>query len=199
MTNYYSVEELTTLGIEIFGKNVLISRKASIFNPEVLNIGSNVRIDDFVILSGNISIGSFVHIAPYTALFGKQKIEINNFVGISSRVSIYTESDDFVLGISLTNPTIPDKYRRIFDKGKVTLKKHALVGSGTIIMPNTVINEGTSVGALTLVRGNTEAWSVYSGNPAKKIGPRKSETILKLEKKLLEEYSPCQWTIILTQ
>lgn len=189
MTNYYSVEELTTLGIKIFGKNVLISRKTSILNPELLNIGNNVRIDDFVILSGNICIGSFVHIAPYTALFGKQKIEINDFAGISSRVSIYTESDDYVLGISLTNSTIPDKYRRIFDKGKVTLKKHALVGSGTIIMPDTVINEGTSVGALTLVRGDTEAWSVYSGNPAKKIGPRRSETILKLEKKLLEEYS----------
>ena len=190
MTNYYNVKELTTLGIKSFGRNVLISRKASIFNPELLNIGSNVRIDDFVILSGNISIGSFVHIAPFSALFGKQKIEINNFAGISSRVSIYTESDDFVLGISLTNPTIPDKYRKIFDKGKVIIKKHALVGSGTVIMPNTVINEGTSVGALTLVQGDTEAWSVYSGNPARKVGPRRSETILKLEKKLLKEYSP---------
>ena len=76
-----------------------------------------------------------MHIAPYTALFGKQKIEINNFVGISSRVSIYTESDDFVLGISLANPTIPDKYRKIFDKGKVTLKAKSNKDKPFILIP----------------------------------------------------------------
>lgn len=35
-----------------------------------MTIGSNVRIDDFCILSGRLEFGSYVHIAAYSALYG---------------------------------------------------------------------------------------------------------------------------------
>ena len=45
---------------------------------------------------------------------------------------------------------------------------------------------GTSVGALSLVRKKTEEWSIYLGNPAKKIASRKKD-LLELEKQYLEK------------
>ena len=57
MNSFYSQEELMKIGFLSVGKNVLISKKASIYNPSVISIGNNVRIDDFCILSGKVTIG----------------------------------------------------------------------------------------------------------------------------------------------
>ncbi|MCB6803967.1 hypothetical protein LI178_31950, partial [Enterocloster bolteae] len=53
---------LKAIGFLKYGKNVLVSRKASIYNPEQMVLGDNIRIDDFCILSGNIKLGSYIHI-----------------------------------------------------------------------------------------------------------------------------------------
>ena len=53
-TSFLSESELKTIGFLKYGTNVLVSRKASIYNPEQIVLGDNIRIDDFCILSGNI-------------------------------------------------------------------------------------------------------------------------------------------------
>ncbi len=88
-TSFYKEEELRKIGIRKYGRNVLISRKASIYSPERLIIGDNVRIDDFCILSGAIQVGSYVHIAAFCGLFShEEKISIGDFAGLSARVSV---------------------------------------------------------------------------------------------------------------
>jgi len=47
---FYSREELEKIGFKSIGENVLISDKTSIYNPQNIEIGSNVRIDDTFIL-----------------------------------------------------------------------------------------------------------------------------------------------------
>ncbi len=84
----------------------------------------------------------------------------------------------------MTNPTIPDEYKKEMKK-EVTIGKHSIVGAGSIIMPGVTLAEGTSIGALSLVRKRTEEWSIYLGNPAKKITNRKKD-LLDLEKQYLE-------------
>ena len=69
MNSFYSPEELKTLGLKEYGENVLISRKASIYGAGNISLGSNVRIDDFCLLSGKISLGNYVHIAVGSMLF----------------------------------------------------------------------------------------------------------------------------------
>ncbi|MDR2409353.1 MAG: acyltransferase, partial [Bacteroidales bacterium] len=54
MNSFFSKEELKDIGFKSVGDNVLISRKASFYSVSNISIGSNVRIDDFCILSGNI-------------------------------------------------------------------------------------------------------------------------------------------------
>ena len=48
---FLSPSALAEIGFAAVGKNVLISDKASIYGAERIEIGNNVRIDDFCILS----------------------------------------------------------------------------------------------------------------------------------------------------
>lgn len=96
MNSFLSQEEIAKIGLKSYGQNVYISRHASIYSPEKIAIGDNVRIDDFCILSGIIEIGSCVHIAAYSAIYGGDKgVFISDYANISSRVSVYSVSDDY--------------------------------------------------------------------------------------------------------
>ncbi|MGL5935263.1 MAG: acyltransferase [Cetobacterium sp.] len=181
---FYSREELEKIGFKSLGENVLISDKCSIYSPKKISIGNNVRIDDFCILSGDIKIGNYVHIAAYGAYYGAAGIEIQDFSTTSSRVTIYSQSDDYS-GETLVNPMILEKYKKI-EYGKVIIKKHSIVGSSTIILPGVVLEEGTAIGAMSLVKSKTEEWSINAGIPAKKIKNRK-QNLLELEKQFLRE------------
>lgn len=181
---FYTREELNKIGIKSIGENVLISDKCSIYSPEKISIGNNVRIDDFCILSGDIKIGNHVHIAAFGAYYGAAGIQIDDFSTTSSRVTIYSQSDDYS-GESMSNPMIPDKYKKV-EYGKVIIEKHCIIGSGTVILPGVILKEGSAVGALSLIKKSTEEWTIYAGAPAKKLKNREKK-ILKLEKELAEE------------
>lgn len=181
-TSFYTPEELRELGFKSIGKNVLISRKTSIYHPELIEIGNNVRIDDFCILSGKIKLGNFIHIAAGCYLFaGEAGITMENFSGLSSRVSIYAVTDDYSGGY-LTNPTIPMKYRNIIS-GHVSIRKHVIIGAGVIILPGVTIGTGAAVGSMSLVNKNIPKWTIAVGIPAKPLRERKKD-ILELEKHL---------------
>lgn len=183
MANFYSEKELKEIGFKFYGKEVLISRKASIYGAENICIGNNVRIDDFCILSGNIKIIDYVHIAASVLLFGGEAgIVINDYVGISSRSAVYAESDDYT-GIAMANPTIPDKYRNVYG-GTVIFEKHTLIGSGCTVLPGVTIKEGTSVGSMSLINRSLESWGIYAGIPCRWIKER-SKQILNFEKKFI--------------
>lgn len=185
ISNFYSVEQLKHLGFKSVGENVLISQKASIYGAENIELGSNIRVDDFCILSGKIKIGNYVHIAAYTSLCGGNKgIVLEDFVNLSRNVTIFAISDDFS-GASMTNPTIPDEYKNIIE-AQVILKKHVLAGTGSVILPGVILEEGSVAGALSLIKNSTSRWSINAGVPAKKIKDRKKD-LLKLEKQFLEK------------
>lgn len=185
---YYSRDELLTLGLAMVGENVLISKQASLYNYGQISIGNNVRIDDFCVLSAGqdgIEIGNYIHIAPFCSLIGAGKIKLSNFCNLSSRVSIYSSNDDYT-GQFLTNPTVPAKYTGVFH-ANVILGKHVIIGSGSVVLPGIVIEDGAAVGSLSLVKENCRTFGIYSGVPAKFIKERKRD-LLKLEIKLLEEF-----------
>ena len=145
-----------------------------------------MRIDDFCILSGQIKLGSHIHIAAGTYLFaGSAGIEIEDFSGLSSKCCIYAESDDYS-GVTLTNPTILKKYKKVTSK-KVTVGRHVIIGSGACVLPGVTLNEGASLGAGSLLTKSAESWSIYFGSPAKKIRRRKQD-LLKLEPEFLKEW-----------
>lgn len=187
MTSFYSKEELSKIGFKHIGDNVLISSKASFYGVSRISIGNNVRIDDFCVLSsgkGGILIGNYVHIAVFATLMGEGKITLEDFSGVSSKVSVYSSNDDYT-GEFMTNPTVPSQYTGVMH-ADVTLCRHALVGSGSIILPGITLKEGAVVSALSLVNKDCEEYYIYKGNPAIKIVERSRE-FLKSEKEFLKQ------------
>lgn len=184
MKGFYSDDELINFGFKKFGKNILISKDARIFNPESLSLGDNVRIDAFCVLTGKIEIGSYVHIGNFSLLSGVNGIIVGNFSALSSRVSIFTANADFFGGSSLTNPTVPKELRKI-ESGNVILEDHCLVGSTSVILPPTHLKQGVVIGAQSLLKGTYTEWYLYAGSPAKKIKKRPKEKILKDAEKLM--------------
>lgn len=184
---FYTVDELRRLGLAGFGNNVLISNKASIYNPSKVSIGSNVRIDDFCVLSageGGICIGNYIHIAVYSSLIGKGKIVLEDFCNLSSKVSIYSSNDDYS-GEYMTNPMVPSKFTGV-THADVVISKHAIIGSGSVVLPGITLEEGVTVGALSLINKNCPAFGIYVGVPARRIGERK-QRLLDLEQRLIAE------------
>lgn len=185
MNSFYTDEELKTLGFKSIGSNVLISRKTSFYGISRISIGNNVRIDDFCVLSagkGGIEIGNYVHIAIFSSLQGEGKITLQDFVGISSKVSIYSSNDDY-FGEFMSNPTVPSKYTRV-THADVMICKHVLIGSGAVLLPGILVKTGAVIGALTLVYENCDEFYIYKGNPARKVIKR-SKKLLNLEKEFL--------------
>lgn len=187
--SFYSHAELRALGLGSFGHGVMVSKKCSIYGAGRIVIGNNVRIDDFCVLSageGGVKIGSFVHIAVFSSLIGRGNIEIADFANISSRVSIYSSNDDYS-GEHMTNPTIPDEYKDVVHR-PVKIGRHAIIGSGSIVLPGVCIQEGVAVGALSLVNSDCEAFGVYAGVPAIRKSERKRDLLI-LERQFLASHA----------
>lgn len=181
-----SREAIAKMGFSAIGENVRISDRASFYNCPNIKIGNNVRIDDFCVISagvGGIQINDYVHVAVYSSLIGAGAITLSNYCNISSRVSIYSSSDDYS-GATMTNPMVPAEFTGVMEAG-VFIGRHVIVGSGSVILPGVILEEGVAVGALSLINRNCEAFGVYAGNPARRLKERKRD-LLDLEKKFLE-------------
>lgn len=177
MSSFYSQEELSALGLKSYGTKVRISRFARIYSPEKISIGDNVRIDDFCILSGNVTIGSHIHISAYVALYGSMGIELEDYTGISPMTTVYSAMDDFG-GDYLIGPIHPEEKTHVTG-GKVTLERYSQIGTHCVVFPNITISEGSVVGANSLVNCNLEPWGIYFGVPAR-FKKLRSKGLLKL-------------------
>lgn len=180
MDSFYSDSELKEIGFKSVGKDVKISRKASIYSPQRISIGENVRIDDFCILSGSLTIGSHIHISAYVALYGAMGIVIEDYSGISPKSVVYSAMDDFS-GDYLIGPIHPDECTNV-QGGTVRICKYVQIGSNCVVFPDLEIGEGAVVGACSLVRNDIEEWSISYGIPAIKHKDRNKGLLLFVDK-----------------
>lgn len=181
--SFYTEGELKEIGFAHIGTNILVSRKASIYGAKNISLGSHVRIDDFTILSGKITIGSYVHISAYTALYAGFGIKIGNFCGISPRCTLLSGSDDFS-GEYMISPMVPKELSRVTGD-VIKLNDYVQIGAHSMVMPGIEIGQGAVVGSMSCVRrGNLEEWWIYGGNPAVKLKPR-SRKLLEVAQKML--------------
>ena len=84
-----------------------------------------------------------------------------------------------------SNPTVPDAYKDVHH-APVTLGRHVIIGSASVILPGSTLEDGVAVCALSLVKGNCQAFGIYAGNPARRVRERKRD-LLDVEKRFLAE------------
>ncbi|MGA2541423.1 MAG: acyltransferase [Verrucomicrobiota bacterium] len=183
--SFLTHKQLVEIGFLSLGQNVLVSEKASIYGASRIRIGCNVRIDDFCVLSAGtqgIRLGNNIHIGCYTSLIGKAAISLDDYSNLSSRVSIYSSNDDYS-GNHMTNPMVPAEFTNV-DHRPVRIGRHCIVGSGTVILPGVIMEEGSAAGALSLIIKDCASFGIYVGVPARFIKKRK-RGLLEREKNLL--------------
>lgn len=188
MQRYLDRDELDLLGLRFIGKNVRVDRAAVLINPSFISINDNTRIDAYALITaGNdrVSIGRNVHIGASSQIFGTGgAVTLEDFSCLSGRVSLYTLTDSFIGGY-MTNPTIPAEFRSV-RKGAIVLRRHSLVGCGSVVLPGVEMGCCSAAGALTVLRHSVPDCVVVAGNPAQELSRRRDmQQILRLEEDFL--------------
>jgi len=170
--SFYSENELQELGLGSVGQGVMLSRHAQLYSKATIHLGDHTRVDDFCILSGNIRVGRYCHVAAGGYMFsGGARITLGDYVVLSSRVTIYAASDDFLGDSLMLNPSIRTPLRNVIEKD-VTLESFVSIGTNALLLPGAAMAEGTVLGAMSLLKKTTDPWSVYAGAPAAFVKPR---------------------------
>jgi len=178
--------ELMAMGVAEVGSNVSVDRTCRFYGTRNISIGNNVRIDAYSVLSageGGIKLGSFIHLSAGVGIFGAGAVTVEDFTALSARVSVFSSNDDYNSG-AMTNPLVPEEFRNAID-APVLIRRHVVVGAGSVILPGVEIGVGAAVGALTLVKKDVPEFAIVAGNPMRQIGNR-GRKLLEYEKQLRE-------------
>jgi galactoside O-acetyltransferase len=168
------------------GKDVLTFPLTKIIYPEEVSIGDSVIIDDFVFIMAKATIGSFVHIAGMTSIVGNGEFVMEDFSATSWGCRVFTGNEDWH-GNAINNPTVDPPYRKAV-RSYVRFEKHATIGTNTVVLPGVTLHEGALVGANSLVREDCDPYSVYVGNPVKKVKEYSKDKLVEIEKLLRKDY-----------
>ena len=138
--------------------DVILGSNVRIFNPDLVNlfgckIGDNTFIGPFVEITRNTTIGKNCAIESHSFLCDSVVLEDNVFISH---------------GVMFTNDLYPQvgvhvKYL------KTLIKEGASIGTNSTIIAGITIGVHSVIGAGSVVTKNVEDFSIYAGNPAKKI------------------------------
>ena len=159
----------------------------TITHPELIQTGDHVSIDMGVYISTALECGDYVHIAPYACIIGglMGTLRMGDFTNISAGAKVIVVSDSFKEG--LLNPIVPVKYRTLI--GHTTIMElFTALGVNAVLMPGCNMAIGSVAGAGAVVTKSTEPWGIYVGCPARLVGHRDKESVLKAAKELGYEY-----------
>lgn len=175
-SRYLDEEALRKLGIRSVGINVRVSEHATIVGLANVSLGSNVRIDSHVVIlsrRGEFCVGDNVHIEPASSIVAHRGVTMGSYCTISHGVRLFTESADYS-GASFTN-VFPDGRFSNPKAGAISIGNHVIIGGNSVVMPGVNLGEGSAIGALSFVRNSVEGWSIYAGNPLRRLGERSTQ------------------------
>jgi acetyltransferase-like isoleucine patch superfamily enzyme len=128
-----------------------------------IKIGKDTAIHMGCFFTGkNIEIGNNTVINRDCYIDGRSSIRIGNNVSISPETYI----------LSLDHDTQSPTFETL--NKETTIADYVWIGTRAIILPGVVIDEGSIVGAGSVVTRNTNKYDIVAGNPAKKINTRQS-------------------------
>jgi len=137
-----------------------------------LSIGENSVIDSFVKIKftggkGDIAIGDLCYINSGCVLYS------GNGINIGHKVSIAASCVFAPVNHAYMNHDIPIIEQGFLpSKGGIIIEDDVWIGAGCVILDGAIIRKGAVIAAMSLVRGEIRAHSVYAGNPIKFIKNR---------------------------
>jgi len=152
------------------GDGHLIRSHTVIYSGTV--IGESFTTGHGVLIREGCIIGNYVSIGSHSVL--EYQVAVGNRVRIHSNVFIPEFTileDDCWVGpcVVFTNSKHPNTATSKGERAGVTVKSHAVIGAGAVILPGVTIGEHAIVGAGAVVVSDVEAHSTVVGNPARVI------------------------------
>lgn len=171
------------------GVNVFMHDLAEITRPELCVIGNHVAIDSGFYCTTALEIGDYVHISPHVAVIGGKQtgLYVEDFCFISVGSKLVCGSETF-FGDGLIGPLIPDEFKDEQILSPITLKRFSGTLANSVVLPGVKLAEGSVLGANSLLKEDTEPWTIYAGNPAVPIRKRAKEKAYEYAKKLGYQY-----------
>lgn len=171
------------------GENVLIAPTAVFTRPHLCRVGNHVAIDHGFYCTTAMTVGDYIHLGPYVTVIGGLygSVIIGDFAGISTGAKIICAGER-MLGGGLIGPVVPPDYKDDIMGGIIRLEEFSLVGANAVVMPGSVLAQGAVLGANSFLKGHTEPWTIYVGNPARAIRTRSSDTMRSHAKALGYDY-----------
>lgn len=149
--------------------------RVRLWAKESLQIGKNFYIGRDSFIETDCIIGDNVIVANKVGIVGRYD---HNFqqTGVPIRLASSIRDNDYAWK----------------GKGLITRIGHDVwIGYGAVIVGGVTIKEGAIIAAGSVVVKDVEAFCIYGGNPAKKIGERfSSKAELDLHKKIISERYP---------
>ncbi|MEZ8120601.1 N-acetyltransferase [Vibrio splendidus] len=152
----------------VIGKDSHIRSRSTFYEGsefgERLVTGHSVTVREKTVVGKNFQLGTLSDIQGHCFIGDYVRTHSNVHIGQHSRVGNFVWIFPYVV---LTNDPHPPSEVM---KG-VTIDDFAVIATMSVILPGAKISEGVFVGAHSSIGGRTEKDSLYSGSPAKKIGP----------------------------
>lgn len=163
-------------GCKIDAMQVHIADKSS----KVVNIqmGDNCCIMGTIIIyraTAKVILGNNVYIGPGTLLECTESIEIGNDVLVSGNCNIIDTNSHSLHSAERVNDTadwqkgLVYKDWSVVDCAGVCIKSNCWIGLKAIVLKGVTLEQGTIVGAGSVVTRNSEKFSLIAGNPARFI------------------------------
>ncbi len=180
ITPRYDSSRLKSVGIDVF-----ISERVEIRRPHLVSIGNHVAIDSGFYISTAADIGNYIHIGPYVCVIGGAEayFKMGDFTTIALGAKLLCGSDRFLGDGLISAPGIDPEYTRV-KREPIVLEDFANVGANAVIFPGLTLAQGSVLGALSVLKENTEPWTIYAGSPARPIKKRPKDQMLSYARKL---------------
>jgi acetyltransferase-like isoleucine patch superfamily enzyme len=139
-----------------FGRNPYFGRSVYMWAKHSITIGDNFYIGKFSQIECDAEIGDNVMFANCVALIGRYDHKFTE-VGIPIRLASKIRDKDY-------------NWKGLNEK--IVIADDIWVGHGSIILSGINIGQGSIIAAGSVVTRDVEPFSIYAGNPARKIRNR---------------------------
>ena len=140
------------------GKNLQFRKNSGIGYPNLIDVGNNFILGNDSLITANSSYGIF----------------IGHNVSIARNVLIHSANHSFdeinlpIMQQKIISPKL--KYNNKFYS--VIIKDNVWIGSQSVLLPGTIIENGCVISSGSIVSGNFPENSIIMGNPARVIKSR---------------------------
>lgn len=171
------------------GQDVRIDPNTCFTRPELVTLGNHIGIDWGFYCTTQLTVGDYVHISSHVAVIGGARtgLFVEDFCFISVGARLVCASEEF-MGEGLIGPIIPDEYKDNQIVQPIHLRRFSGVCAGSTVLPGVELAEGSILGANSMLKSNTEPWTIYAGSPARPIKSRRRDKMYEYARKLGYDY-----------